>query len=340
MKRQRYQQRWVKGEPVPGGYQRECEPRYEAIRKVIEKFDRPISIFDLGANMGYFSFRLAEDFPQHLCVAVDDNHDLPLLAERNGLSNVVVLPVRLSQTKIKRLAWCESFDVVLALNVIHHLDHWDQTIDALLRLGDVLIVETPGAYDFNAARPELHNQIRDRLLARKAKIIARHKSHVSDAERLTYLIDQLPRARMLQRQSLDSFERGSEELNGCKIKSSWTDKTIRIKRYRGEPEDRDESRPFMAGMNLWNYHLLDGRWPDREVLCDELVRATFAAGIWHDDIRPWNFIMTAAGLQPIDAGNKPEREPDVAEEWGRYDLTEVQAILRGQKQYGWKVDEK
>jgi hypothetical protein len=247
----------------------------------------------------------------------------------------------LSPTKIKRLAWCESFDVVLALNVIHHLDHWDQTIDCLLQLGDTLIVETPGQYDFNAANPKQHDQIRDRLLARKAKIIARHKSHVSDAERLTYMIDQLPRTRRLRQQSIDAIERGCAELNGAKIKAALTRKTISLQGRRGAPGERvTEKRDFIPGINLWNYHLLNGSWPTRPVICDGLTAASKIDGQWHDDIRPWNFILNGAGIHPIDYGNKPERYAEMAEEWGQHDLAESLAIMRGEQMCSWKMDEK
>jgi hypothetical protein len=57
----KYQDVWVKGKLVERG-ERDCEPRYEAIKKVAARFKRPFTVLDIGANLAYYSVRLAEDF--------------------------------------------------------------------------------------------------------------------------------------------------------------------------------------------------------------------------------------------------------------------------------------
>jgi hypothetical protein len=68
----RYQETWIKGCPTGEAFQRECASRYEPIKAVLGEYKRPFSVFDFGANMGYFTFRIAEDFPQATVIAVDN----------------------------------------------------------------------------------------------------------------------------------------------------------------------------------------------------------------------------------------------------------------------------
>ena len=57
-----YQDIFINGETVATGY-RMCAERYEAIKKVLDKYKRPITVLDIGASQGYFSFRIASDYP-------------------------------------------------------------------------------------------------------------------------------------------------------------------------------------------------------------------------------------------------------------------------------------
>ena len=121
------------------GY-RECARRYDVVRAELEGLRRPFTVLDLGAHSGYFSFRLAEDFGAR-CTAVDDYLGLTKLAEQNNDPRVTVIRRRLGVSEVKALG---GFDVVLALSVLHHVDHWRwmlATIRGLAR--SRVIVETP-----------------------------------------------------------------------------------------------------------------------------------------------------------------------------------------------------
>ena len=61
----------IKGKTVSLGY-RNSENRYKEIFEFCKKFNRPISVLDLGAAEGYFTFRLSEDF-SGVFVAVESN---------------------------------------------------------------------------------------------------------------------------------------------------------------------------------------------------------------------------------------------------------------------------
>lgn len=61
-----YQDTWNNGKCIMKG-DRNCLKRYNLIKPIIDnKYHRPFTAIDIGANIGYFSIRLAEDFPLDL----------------------------------------------------------------------------------------------------------------------------------------------------------------------------------------------------------------------------------------------------------------------------------
>lgn len=151
-----YQDAWVKGRAVEKGG-RECEFRYEAIRKVIKKLNRPIKVLDIGANMGYFSFRLAEEF-DGLFVMVEGaetvSKALLKLCKLNRNKKSILLKRSLTLECLKYLAKHETFDVVLALSIIHHFEEpYNEVFEVLRTIGSYLIFEPP-IYEENTLNQE------------------------------------------------------------------------------------------------------------------------------------------------------------------------------------------
>jgi GR25 family glycosyltransferase involved in LPS biosynthesis len=135
-----------------------CECRYELIRPVLNLHGRAFSVLDVGAAQGYFSFRIAREYPQSVCVMAESDDtsyyahhgsmlkDLCLL---NGPPpNVVHLDARLDLADLNHLRDAEQFDVVLALLVVHLMDETLRAqiaiLHALMSLGEHLIVEVAG----------------------------------------------------------------------------------------------------------------------------------------------------------------------------------------------------
>jgi hypothetical protein len=141
-----YQDAWVDGKPIEKGG-RECEFRYGAIRKVVKGLKKPVKVLDIGANMGYFSLRLADEFDgvfvlvegaKNVCAA------LMKLCKLNRNNKTIVLHKALSLNNLKYLAKHEKFDMVLALSIIHHFEEpYQEVFDTLIKLGDHLIFEPP-----------------------------------------------------------------------------------------------------------------------------------------------------------------------------------------------------
>lgn len=110
---------------------------------------------DLGAAQGYFSFRIAKDFPESICVMVESNHTAyyawhgnmlyDLCAMNNHLNNIYFLDRQLSIDDLRYLNRNEHFDVIIAFLVVHlmhkNLKEQVEILKLLLQLTDNLIVE-------------------------------------------------------------------------------------------------------------------------------------------------------------------------------------------------------
>jgi hypothetical protein len=301
----RYQETWVKGAPQGHEFQRECASRYEPIKKFLENFHRPFSVMDIGANMGYFSFRIAEDFPHATVIMVENKDILFELCQLNDLPNVAMLNTHLSGNQLEMLSRCENIDVVMALNVFHHIPDWQTAVKSVFALGDHVIIETPGAGDGNALNPQMHDELYASLSAEDHELIHESDSHVSDAKRYMMLFKS--HANNIVQQTIDSEERGAPALGEVVIQSDFNEKFVEIHHMGQTPTV--EKRAFVPGMNLWNWKLLNGCWPTN--IRDRIISENAMLDQWHDDLTPWNFILSGANCTAIDVRTKSwKTEPD------------------------------
>lgn len=303
----RYQETWVAGQSQEVAYQRSCADRYAPIKEFLSQYRRRFSVFDLGASMGYFDFRIMED-NDAVCVMADNREGLLDLIELNKAKDAIWLNRRFDTHELWYLGECESFDVVLALSVLHHFGaHWKNALDALLTLGSYIIAELPAADDEGAINGELGEQMRAYVESLDgARLLAEFESHTSGKPRPMFLIPS-PKSEAITRQSIDALDRGAPPLKDIVIQSTFREKSISI--LHGDVTGKIESRDFFHGMNLWNFHLLNGAWPNgtREMVVNW---ARESAG-WHDDLRPWNFILGGDHVHAIDTNNKDWRiEPE------------------------------
>ena len=139
-----YHDLWVKGATLEVGGRRSLE-RYEAIENYLLTLQQPLRILDLGANMGYFSFRLAERFFGDM-VMVEGSFDIvPKLLKMtimNENPQLILLGIALDLVSLKTLLQKERFDLVLALNIIHHFNEpFNEVLKTLADHTSHLIIE-------------------------------------------------------------------------------------------------------------------------------------------------------------------------------------------------------
>lgn len=281
--------------------QRSSDGRYEVVRRIASRWGRRFSAFDFGANLGYFSVRLAEDF-DCVPILVDRQSRLREVLNRNH-TPAIWLNCHLSGSELMRLAACERFDLGLALNVLHHLADWREALAGMQEMCRRLIVETPETRDETAKNPHLHEPILEAVLLGGGMELARFDSHTSRPRRMFLL--ESPSLSRIERQTIDAESRGAPP---CDV-------SILLDDDRAEVVIRHlvgaERRSFIAGMNLWNFRLLSGAWPDGDALYRRALR------VGHDDPMPWNYILDGRAVHPIDRGNrrKPRRQLDGIQAW-------------------------
>jgi len=167
-----------------------CATRYALLRPTLESVRRPFRLLDIGANLGYFSFRAAADFGA-TAIMIDECEELQDLCATSKPSSVVYLKRRCSVADLERLAALDHFDVVLALNVLHHFHNWRRAADIVLSLGDRVIIQTPGTDDIWADDFALAQGLIEYLSALSPRVLGEPSSHATpDGKRPMLLFDQ------------------------------------------------------------------------------------------------------------------------------------------------------
>jgi len=126
---EQYQDIFINGKIVKpaNNNQFDCETRYTIIKKVLDKYNRPFTMLDIGASQGYYSFRTAYDY-NSVCVMIEgNNNEYPLTGDQllhlckcnTSLDNIILFQKPIVIADLQHLSECEHFDVILAMNILH-----------------------------------------------------------------------------------------------------------------------------------------------------------------------------------------------------------------------------
>lgn len=297
-----YQPIYIAGETKDVEHERSSTPaRYELINRVLEEYHRPLTILDIGASCGYFSFRAAHEHGA-TAILVETGEMLPALAADNaaaGNDRLIVLKRKLSIEDLEALAASEAFDVVLALNVLHWFGaSWRPAVDAILELGDNVIIETPPANDVNALGqgvvPQIHRYLEE---LSGHELLGTTPSHTTaGVERPIYLYRR-PK-RQLRRAYIGAPP--ATTIRGHAIQSTPGARSV-IFSGAGGP------RLWHPGINLVTYLELGGAWPLREYIAAHFGAAVAELEEVHGDLRPHNVIINGRSAKLIDGRQEDPR---------------------------------
>ncbi|MBJ7449625.1 MAG: class I SAM-dependent methyltransferase [Parachlamydiales bacterium] len=175
LKKIAYQDVWIKGRKFMSG-SRDCTYRYEFIREFCTHFNRPITVLDIGANMGYYSIRLAEQFPGTFVMFEGrelEHRYLKQICISNDNARLVTLPQFIDLKQILEISKSFTFDLVLGLSVVHHFSEpFQKVVEGMMQLGSYVMLELPqldeGLYqgDRVAKEPIDLERYRHEMLAR------------------------------------------------------------------------------------------------------------------------------------------------------------------------------
>ncbi len=145
-----YQDILIENQVVAIGTQH-CAPRYERIKPILASYKKPFTVLEIGAAQGYFTFRIAHDFPDAFCTMIEE--DTPhysyhgsllsdLCSLNKQLTNIYLLRREIS---LEDLEQYPRFDVIIAFLVIHQMhpdfDQQKEILNSILRLGDQVLIE-------------------------------------------------------------------------------------------------------------------------------------------------------------------------------------------------------
>jgi len=307
-----YQDIWLNGEVLRTGI-RGCDAdRYKPIRALCAKYKRPFTVLDIGACLGYFSFRLASEFNCMSVMVEAANHYVKalsgparpvtnnlisgLMRQQDCKERLLLLNKRVTLDSIKRLSECEHFDVILGLRVVHHFkEPFADVIDAIVSLGDHVFLElpTPGEPKVRArgrVKAELSNH--KQLLSKYThELVGEYPSHVGPALSPMYHIK--GSGISITRPYYDS----KRKINHT-VKSGFRKKVlVKAEKKSGRGDLRT---PWVPGINLRTWHILNGFFPNRRFVANLLRGCKLPRNSPLTDISMWNFIIGGEKVTLID----------------------------------------
>ena len=292
----------IQGKTISTGY-RNSEKRYGEIFKFCKKFNRPISVLDLGAAEGYFTFRLAEDF-SGVFIAVESNPERKLLelCIKNNNRKVLLLDKQMNLKNLKNLKEVQHFDIVLALNIIHHFDEpFQDVLDTLVSMSSFCFMEHPNPLEDDSTKNfQRLEKEKLKLDSFEPVLLNKNESGLGNAfnqklERNLWLL------KNTQSKTIDRGWRGASKYddefgpgNHISIKSNFDNIDV-------DYGLRDEKRTWVQGIDLRTFLENNGVYPTNGEVLDLIDNLKIDNA---KDLGPHNLILDGESLFPIDQHDK------------------------------------
>ncbi len=265
--------------------------RYPFIKAVLDRYNRPFTVLDIGCYFGSFAFQVARDFPSSVVIAIEQDPIIIDKAREANLPNVIVLNEKMGIEDIASLSRCEHFDVILCLNFLHHMG--DQWLVALQRLQDccsTLFVQTPLPDDTQACGQDYVADIWGELNVMNQPIAETTQFH-GHMPRPLYKINGPIPAR-IHKSSMESPDHGI---------ASYINANVEHKHILLLHKGHTVGIPWTYGFNLANFCYLNGKWPTKERVLETLREMKMPEKM-HGDIAIHNIIIDGAKAHLIDGG--------------------------------------
>lgn len=253
---------------------------YKSIKEFAKKYERPFTLLEIGAQNGYYSFKVSQKF-NCTCVMVESGKEILSLCKEKKPDNIILLNRFLKPNRLKHLSECEHFDIVLALNLKNRVGpNWKDFIDAIIDLGDHIIIDVMNSdqelieYIKKFNYKEISNP---KLKFKKLYLITKNCDNY--IKRKTWLRSVIPSSTY-------------------KIESSFRSKIL-IKPKSWNSEVRVSSE-WLPGINLCTFKMCHGAYPGYKQLCNAL---TAAKSFLHTDWLINNMIIQGTSIKLIDGND-------------------------------------
>jgi hypothetical protein len=257
----------------------------------------------LGAAEGYFTFRLAEDF-SGVFIAVESNPERKLLelCVKNNNHKVLLLDKQMNLKNLKNLKEVQHFDIILALNIIHHFDEpFQDVLDTLVSMSSFCFMEHPNPLENDSTKNS------QRLEKEKLKLdsfepilLNKNESGLGNSvnqklERNLWLLQNM------QSKTIDRGWRGADKYdeqfgpgNHISIESNFDKIDI-------DYGLRDEKRMWIQGIDLRTFLENNGVYPTNDEILNLINNLKIDNA---KDLGPHNLILNGESLFPIDQDDK------------------------------------
>lgn len=311
-----YQDVEVSGRVIIQG-RRECASRFEFMKP---SFRDGQVIIDVGSSLGYFTSRIAREYPSTLVVSfesVPEHCEIQRkIAEREQLFNLVICCHRLSRGDLERWVKCvECIDIVLLLSVLHHFPKDDvmAVFSALRAMSSTVIAEFPNPLEKKICGGNAIGVLGELMI--DGAEIGTTKSHLED----------IPRSMRLY------------ENHGCRDDLDSYIGAVHDGRHKFSVRRDDgwviNDKQAIQGVNAWNLLHFGVVWPPPKWWVDNALGA-YAKLESKSDVRPWNLLMTSNGLVAFDHEEFPEGSPEF---FCDGDLTKLEFVFSSMKPLNpWK----
>ena len=292
----------IKGKTISTGY-RNSEERYEEIFKFCKQFNRPISVLDLGAAEGYFTFRLAEDF-SGVFIAVESNPERKLLelCVKNNNHKVLLLDKQMNLKNLKNLKEVQHFDIILALNIIHHFDEpFQDVLDTLVSMSSFCFMEHPNPLENDSTKNSQRLE-KEKLELDSFEPVLLNKNESGLGNRFNQKLERnLWLLKNTQSKTIDRGWRGASKYdeefgpgNHISINSNFDNIDV-------DYGLRDEKRTWIQGIDLRTFLENNGVYPTNDEVLGLINNLKIDNA---KDLGPHNLILNGEGLFPIDQDDK------------------------------------
>ena len=295
----------VKGQTVSRGY-RDCEERYAQIAKFCQQYDRPISVLDLGAAEGYFTFRLAEEFDGvFVAVEGDPSRKLLDLCNKNINPKVILLQKIMTLDDILRLKEIQHFDIVIAQNIVHHFNEpFQYVLDTIVSMCSYCFFEHPNPMEGKSTKN--YERIKTELLdIDKYGAIPLSKTESGLGNETSKEIKRT--LWLLKNNQAKTIDRGWRNVPRYEEQFG-KGKQIRIKsdfnKIEVEYGHREEKREWIHGINLRTFLEYNGEYPSNNQIINLIDKLEITNPI---DLGPHNLILTGNELYVIDQDEKHDK---------------------------------
>lgn len=157
-----YQDIRIQGKTVIKG-RRECETRYRVLKNLLDRYDKydSFSLLDFGANYGYFSWRIKEDYPNAEITLIDSRPLLKLLYESNKENGINLINKTMDLEAIEKFKEDHHYDIILLMSILHHFPEPESVLDTFKEMGEILITEIdyPTVPNFMNNQKEIYNLV-------------------------------------------------------------------------------------------------------------------------------------------------------------------------------------